>query len=97
MRNQDDSTTTDEAEPVIINVLAKDTVGGIEIDPATAAIAILDEPVNGQAVVNQNQTVTFAANADVHFPFFERFTHRVMATVKAVSYTHLTLPTIYSV
>jgi len=67
---QNDSTTTDEAEPVIINVLANDTVGGIDIDPATAAIAILDEPVNGQAVVNQNQTVTYAANADVHFPSF---------------------------
>jgi hypothetical protein len=73
-----DSGSTIEDEPITIDVIANDTVGGVPIiDGPEVVVEILDPPVNGTVVVNEDKTITYTANSDANFSFVERFTYTV--------------------
>lgn len=54
-----DSATTLRDEPVTIDVLANDLLDGALIDPNEATVAVADDPANGTAVVEADNTVTY--------------------------------------
>jgi Ca2+-binding RTX toxin-like protein len=72
-----DVATTTGTTPVIINVLANDTYLGDPI-PAGATVALVANSVNGNAVLNANNTFTFTANAG--FSGIATFTYNVTVT-----------------
>ena len=55
----DNDTTVVLNTPVTINVLANDTINGSFFD-----ISVVDEPLNGTAIVNSDFTVTYLPNRD---------------------------------
>ena len=73
-----DSASTIEVEPVTIDVLANDTLAEAPImNGPDVEVAVLDAPVVGTAVVNDDNTITYTANADSSFTIVERFTYTV--------------------
>lgn len=70
----DDTASTTGTNPVTIDVLANDSHDGVEV-PDRATVQIVSPPVNGTAVVNDNQTVTYTA--DLGFFGDHTFTYTV--------------------
>src|SRR5690606_26308441 len=62
-----DIATTIEVDPVTINVLQNDLFNGGELLASPAVVTSVDivtPPINGGAVVNLDNTITYTANAD---------------------------------
>ncbi|MGV0104611.1 Ig-like domain-containing protein [Nostoc sp. DSM 114167] len=55
-----DTATTDQAKPVLINILANDSDADSSIDPATLTIKI--NPSKGAIALNLDGTVTYTPN-----------------------------------
>ena len=64
---EDDSVTTDEDTPVIINVLGNDDTSADGVDPATG-VSIETDPSNGTVVVNADGTITYTPDANYNGP-----------------------------
>lgn len=67
--------TTDAKTPVTINVLENDLLNGEPLESDTAIVAIVEEPINGEAVWNTDLTVTYTP-AD-YFSGYEVFDYQV--------------------
>ncbi|MEA1899885.1 MAG: Ig-like domain-containing protein, partial [Thermodesulfobacteriota bacterium] len=70
---QNDSDTTEEGIPVIINVIANDTDSDGTIDPTT--VSVTSGPTNGSAVANADGTVTYTP--DTAYIGTDTFTYTV--------------------
>ncbi|WP_376695922.1 choice-of-anchor F family protein [Wenzhouxiangella sp. EGI_FJ10305] len=64
--------------PVTIDVLANDTLEDLPIDPADVTVTVVDAPLSGTAVV-ENDTIVYTPGEG--FLGFERFTYRVTEDV----------------
>ncbi|MFC1236226.1 choice-of-anchor F family protein [Vibrio sp. F74] len=54
-----DYTTTDEKTPVIIDILENDVLNGVPVVSSETAIIVVEEPINGDAVINTDFTLTY--------------------------------------
>ncbi|MDO9081335.1 MAG: Ig-like domain-containing protein, partial [Desulfuromonadales bacterium] len=54
-----DTATTITTTPVVINVLANDTLAGVTVVPADVIVTKLTNPTNGTAVLNGDKTFTY--------------------------------------
>jgi VCBS repeat-containing protein len=69
----DDTATTDEGVPIVVDVLVNDEEGAGTINPASVAIA--SPPTHGTAVANSDGTITYTPNAIYNGP--DTFTYTV--------------------
>jgi VCBS repeat-containing protein len=71
----DDSATTDEDVSVTIAVLANDTDDGLPDPPGALSVQSVGTPLNGTAVINLDNTVTYTPDPD--FNGVDQFTYTV--------------------
>ena len=76
---RNDSATTTGTEPVVIDILANDTVGPLEepVDPAQATVTLGAQPALGSVDVNPDNRVTYTANTEPDLPQVDYFTYTV--------------------
>ena len=70
-----DTATTDEDQPVNIDVLANDT--DPDTERANLRVSVGTQPRNGRARVESDRTITYTPNANYHGPPSDAFTYTV--------------------
>ncbi|MGM0555581.1 MAG: choice-of-anchor F family protein [Myxococcota bacterium] len=72
----DDTAETTGTEPVVIDILANDTYDDMEI-PDSGTVAIVDQPSNGEVVLNDDRTISYTASEG--FEGIDTLTYEVTA------------------